>query len=255
MAWPIAEVARMSGVTARTLRHYGEIGLLRPAWIGVNGHRHYGESELLRLQQILVLRELGLGLSEISEILSEQVDQLESLRAHHQRLVEERKRLDILTRTVARTIAELQNAKEDNTMPNINRPENLFEGFSPSEDHFGDDVRENWPELTEASQRRAAAMTPEEVEQGQRERTAQMIRMAELMVAGTPADDPAVLAEVDAQYQAMAQVHVMGAEEFTAIGEACVANEQWRAAYEQIAAGLAEYQRDAIVAYADTRLA
>ncbi|MFD0277441.1 MerR family transcriptional regulator [Kitasatospora sp. NPDC127111] len=255
MAWRIAEVARMSGVTARTLRHYSEIGLLRPAWIGLNGHRYYEEGELLRLQQILVLRELGLGLREIGGILSKQADQLESLRAHHQRLVEERKRLDILTRTVARTIAELQRAKEDNTMPNINRPENLFEGFNPSEDSFGDEVRETWPELTEASQRLAASMTPEEIEQGQRERTAQMIRLAELMVAGTPADDPAVLVEVAAQYRAMAQVHVMGAEEFAAIGEACVADERWRAAYEQIAAGLAEYQRDAIVAYADTRLA
>lgn len=65
MAWPIAEVARMSGVTARTLRHYDEIGLLPPARIGTNGHRYYEERQLLRLQQILVLRTLGLGLPEI----------------------------------------------------------------------------------------------------------------------------------------------------------------------------------------------
>ncbi|WP_197085386.1 TipAS antibiotic-recognition domain-containing protein, partial [Saccharothrix sp. ST-888] len=38
-------------------------------------------------------------------------------------------------------------------------------------------------------------------------------------------------------------------------GQACVDNEQWRAAYEAIAAGLAEYQRDAIQAYADANLA
>lgn len=70
MAWPIAEVARMSGVTARTLRHYDEVGLLPPAWIGTNGHRYYEESRLLRLQQILVLRALGLGLPEIGRVLA-----------------------------------------------------------------------------------------------------------------------------------------------------------------------------------------
>lgn len=53
MAWPIAEVARMSGVTARTLRHYDEIGLLSPARIGTNGHRYYEERQLLQRQQIL----------------------------------------------------------------------------------------------------------------------------------------------------------------------------------------------------------
>ncbi|MFI1257366.1 MerR family transcriptional regulator, partial [Streptomyces netropsis] len=65
MAWSIADVARMSGVTSRTLRHYDEIGLLPPAWIGSNGHRYYEEADLLRLQQILLMRELDLGLREI----------------------------------------------------------------------------------------------------------------------------------------------------------------------------------------------
>lgn len=252
MAWSTAEVARASGVTARTLRYYGEIKLLSPAWIGPGGQRYYEESQLLRLQQILLLRELGLALDEIGKILDSQMDELEALRAHHQRLVEERKRLDMLTRTVARTIAELQQAREENTMPKINRPENLFAGFSPSQ--YETDLREGWPELARRSEQVAASMTPDEIEQGQRERTAQMIRMAELMAAGTPVDAAAVQAEVDSQYQAMAQVQAMDAAQFRAIGQACVDNAQWRAAYEAVAVGLAEYQRDAIRAYADARL-
>lgn len=43
----------MWGVTARTLWHYDEVGLLPPARIGANGHRYYEEHQLLRLQQIL----------------------------------------------------------------------------------------------------------------------------------------------------------------------------------------------------------
>ncbi|MEV7380628.1 MerR family transcriptional regulator [Streptomyces lydicus] len=72
MGWSIAEVARMSGVTSRTLRHYDEIGLLVPAYIGSSGHRHYEEAELLRLQQVLLMRELGLGLREIAAVLASQ---------------------------------------------------------------------------------------------------------------------------------------------------------------------------------------
>ncbi len=88
MAWPIAEVARMSGVTARTLRHYDEIDLLSPAWTGANGHRYYEERQLLQLQQVLVLRALGLGLPEIGRVLAAQVDELEALGGHYRRLLE-----------------------------------------------------------------------------------------------------------------------------------------------------------------------
>jgi DNA-binding transcriptional MerR regulator len=132
MSWSIADVARMSGVTSRTLRHYDEIGLLPPAWTGAGGYRYYEEDDLLRLQQILVLRELGLGLSEIAAILDQQADEVEALRAYHQRLLAERDRLDVLASTVARTIAELQDRKGHEGMSKINRPENLFAGFDAS---------------------------------------------------------------------------------------------------------------------------
>jgi DNA-binding transcriptional MerR regulator len=94
IAWSIADVARMSGVTSRTLRHYDQIGLLVPAYIGSDGR--YEEAELLRLQQILLMRELGLGLREIAAVLERQVDQVAALREHHRRLLAQRGRLDVL---------------------------------------------------------------------------------------------------------------------------------------------------------------
>ncbi|WP_052868739.1 MerR family transcriptional regulator [Streptomyces niger] len=252
MDWPIAEVARMSGVTARPLRHYDEIGLLPPARIGANGHRYYGERQLLRLQQILVLRALGVGLPEIGRILAEQVDEVQALRGHYRRLLAERDRLDALAATVSRTIAELEQSRKDGTtMTAINRPENLFEGVQPSQ--YEETLRD-FPEHAEAIARRVAAMTPQDVEAGQRERTAQMIRLAELMAAGHPADAEPVQAETDAQYRALTQLRTVSAEEYRALGRACVDNEAWRAAYETIAPGLAAYQRDAIEAYAAARL-
>ncbi|MFJ8871681.1 MerR family transcriptional regulator [Streptomyces sp. NPDC102473] len=155
MDWPIAEVARMSGVTARTLRHYDEIGLLPPARIGANGHRYYEEHQLLRLQQILVLRALGVGLVEVGRILAEQVDEVDALRGHHQRLIAERDRLDALAGTVSRTIAELEQSRKDGNPTTINRPENLFEGIQPSQ--YQESLRD-YPEHAERVSRHASGV-------------------------------------------------------------------------------------------------
>ncbi|THA78547.1 MerR family transcriptional regulator [Streptomyces sp. A0642] len=247
MEWPISEVARMSGVTARTLRHYDEIGVLSPVRIGAGGYRYYGEPELLRLQQILVLRALGLGLPEIGLILTAQVDEVEALRGHHRRLLAERDRLDALAGTVSRTIAELEQSRKDGRPMTINRPENLFEGVEPSQ--YEANMRD-FPELAEEVGRRAATMTQGDADTGHRERTAQMIRLAELMAEGHRADAEPVQAEIDAQYAALTELRTVSAEEYRAIGRSCVDNEAWRAAYEAIAPGLAAFQRDAIEAYA-----
>lgn len=252
MAWSIAEVARMSGVTSRTLRHYDEVGLLPPAWIGSNGHRYYEEADLLRLQQILLMRELDLGLREIQAVLDSQVDQVAVLREHHRRLLMERDRLETLAHTVGRTIAELEEEKDMDGTTKINRPENLFAGFEPSPADA--EVRERWPQAWEQSRQAMETMTAEDMEQWQREATAQMIRMAEFMVAKTPAADPAVQAELDSHYQGICRFWTPNSAAYKGLGQTYVDDPQIRANYDKIADGLAVYQRDAMVVYADARL-
>ncbi|ARZ68603.1 MerR family transcriptional regulator [Streptomyces sp. HU2014] len=253
MAWSIADVARMSGVTSRTLRHYDEIGLLPPAWIGSNGHRYYEEADLLRLQQILLMRELDLGLREIQAVLDSQVDRVAVLREHHRRLLTERDRLETLARTVGRTIAELEEGEDDDAMTKINRPENLFEGFESAATDDAE-VRERWPEAWEESRRAVDAMTAEDMERWQREVTAQMIRFAEYMAAGTPVTDPEVQAEVDVHYQGVCRFWTPNAVAYKGLGQTYVDDPRMRANYDKIAEGLAGYLRDAMVVYAEGRL-
>ncbi len=252
MAWSIADVARMSGVTSRTLRHYDEMGLLPPAWIGSNGHRYYEEAGLLRLQQILLMRELDLGLREIQAVLDSQADQVAVLREHHQRLLLERDRLETLARTVGRTIAELEEAEDKDDMTKINRPENLFEGFDAT--RSSEEARERWPQQWEQSRQVIETLSTEDVDQWQREATAQMIRMAEFMAAGTPVADPAVQAEVDAHYQGVCRFWTPNAPAYRGLGQTYVDDPQFRSNYDKIADGLAVYQRDAMAVYADARL-
>lgn len=65
----VREVARLTGITARTLHYYDEIGLLRPARVTEAGYRMYDDAALSRLQNILLFRELEFPLKEIKAIL------------------------------------------------------------------------------------------------------------------------------------------------------------------------------------------
>ncbi len=107
--YTVSEVAAMARVSVRTLHHYHEIGLLRPAHVGDNGYRYYGRAELLRLQQILIHRELGIPLAEIGALLDAPgFDRLATLRQQRGRLAEEAARFAEMLRTIDRTIADLE---------------------------------------------------------------------------------------------------------------------------------------------------
>ncbi|MBC8530474.1 MerR family transcriptional regulator [Gehongia tenuis] len=101
----VKEAARLSGVSVRTLRHYDEIGLLRPAARSEAGYRLYGEEELRRLQQILFFRELGFSLAGIRAILDDPAfDEKEALLRQRQLLRLEKKRLEGLIRLTERAL-------------------------------------------------------------------------------------------------------------------------------------------------------
>ncbi len=63
------ELAKLMGITKETLFHYDEIGLFRPAAVRQNGYRYYEVSQMELLDAILLLKELGMPLKEIRELL------------------------------------------------------------------------------------------------------------------------------------------------------------------------------------------
>ena len=67
----IGEFARLGTVSVRTLRHYDEIGLLRPATVDpVTGYRSYSAQQLGQLNRIMALKELGLSLTQARRLLA-----------------------------------------------------------------------------------------------------------------------------------------------------------------------------------------
>lgn len=121
----MSEVAKLSGVSVRTLHHYDDIGLLRPADVGANGYRYYGKDELLRLQQILFHRELGFPLDEIGKVLdAPDFDRVAALKAQRALLQAQARRTRRLVRTIDDTLAALQGAT---TMDD----KAMYRGFDP----------------------------------------------------------------------------------------------------------------------------
>ena len=93
----VKEVAKITGVSVRTLHHYDAIGLLKPTQVTEVGYRLYADTELARLHTILLLRQLQFSLKEIKEILdSPAFDPMDALQQQIQLLEMQRQHLDEL---------------------------------------------------------------------------------------------------------------------------------------------------------------
>ncbi len=113
MAYAVKELAKLSGVTVRTLHFYDEVGLLKPAYYGGNGYRFYEEKQLLALQQILFFRELGFELKHIQRLLGRSdFDQAAALKSHRKVLQKSLERTEELIRTIDKTLAHMKGKKK-----------------------------------------------------------------------------------------------------------------------------------------------
>lgn len=251
-SWSTAQVARMSRVTSRTLRHYDRIGLLPPARLGSNGIRYYHRAELLRLQQIMVLRELGLGLDAINRIVNEDADPVEQLRRHQRWLTEERDRFDRLARTVAGTIEQWEGGADMNM-------EKLFEGFDAERqaryeaelvDRYGDEAAGHIAD----SKQRMAGMTGADGQRLTQDWTSFGTRLVELIEAGAAVDDPRVQAVVADHHRWLTNFWTPNRESYTGLGEMYADNPGFSDPLNARHPRLAGFLRAAMAAYARANL-
>lgn len=134
--YSITQVSLAAGITSRTLRHYDQIGLLRPSWTAPNGYRHYSQSQLIRLQRILLLRQFGMKLETIREVLDQQQDEAQALRSHVQELEHQRTTIDQQISSLKRSLKTLEHGRSMNI-------DSAFEGFN---DQHKDEVISRWGE-------------------------------------------------------------------------------------------------------------
>jgi len=248
MSWTVGELARLAGITVRTLHHYDRIGLVRPSERTSAGYRSYDVGDLDRLQQVLLYRELGFPLEEVATLLDTPgADPAEHLRRQH-RLLRER-----LERTQA-MVAAVEKEMEARAMGISLTPEERFEVFGDQDPaQYGEEVEARWgdSELLAESRRRTAGYGKQDwlrinAEAGDVEQ-----RLAQALREGVPADSAEAtdLAEEHRQhisrwfYDCSPEVHV-------ALAQMYVEDARFTAHYDDIAPGLAQYVSTAVQANA-----
>ena len=113
MSYTVKQLAKLSGVSARTLHWYDKIDLLKPAYVKSNGYRYYEKNELLILQQILFFKELDFSLNDIAKLLKQtNFNKLCALKVHKSALQSKVDRLHKLMQTVDNTILHIRGKKD-----------------------------------------------------------------------------------------------------------------------------------------------
>lgn len=162
MEYGIRDLAKLAGVSARTLRYYEEIGLLKPLYTSQAGYRFYGEDEVALLQQILFYRERGFDLKSIGQILYERdFDLMEALKEHLRVLEAQRIHVDALIRTVKQTILSMKGEYEMEDQEKFRVF--LEQQIKENETKYGAEIREKYGDAqVDASNRRMLKMSQEE---------------------------------------------------------------------------------------------
>lgn len=102
----VGRVARLTGVSVRTLHHYDEVGLLVPSARTTSGHRAYSAEDVERLREVLAYRRLGFGLREIADLVGDPAtDAVAHLRRLRGLLVDRQDRAAAMVAAIDRELA------------------------------------------------------------------------------------------------------------------------------------------------------
>lgn len=249
MEWSIHEVIEATGITSRTLRYYDQIGLLTPSRTGAGGLRYYDQARLIRLQRVLLLREFGMPLAEIGEVLAGEASDIAALRDHRERLLVEKHRIATQLRSVDATIAALE--KGESIMP-----QHMFDGFDHTQ--YDAEVRERWGDQ---AAERSSTWWQELGEDGQQ---AFQQRVQDLNDAWDRVIAAGVAPE-SAQAQQVAEEHVnwlgaaVGPQQLSkstvqGIVQMYVDDERFGANYKRVSPAGPQFVRDAVYHWAEQHL-
>jgi DNA-binding transcriptional MerR regulator len=244
----INQLARLAGITRRTLHHYDQIGLLHPAEIGENGYRYYGDDALLRLQQILLYRQMGMGLEQIKNVLDAPgFDRVAALEGHRQGLLARAEQLMRLVDTVEKTILHLRGELEMSD-------QDLYAGFDEEKQKaYEQEARQRWGDAqVEQSSKRWNSYSRTEKNALMAENQAVTLGIADNMEKGY--DSPEVQQWIDRWFKLINErFYTCSLEVFEALGHGYVEDPRFTETYEKIKPGMAAFMEKAMVFYCKVR--
>ncbi|MGJ9414093.1 MerR family transcriptional regulator [Aeromicrobium sp. CF4.19] len=243
----VGALARLAGVTVRTLHHYGDVGLLSPSGRSDAGYRLYGPDDVQRLTRILYYRDLGFGLDEIAVLLDGDTDTAAHLRTQHELLTERLHRVQSMVAAVER---EMEAHMSGVRLTAQEQLEVFGEAWDPS---YQDEAEQRWGD-TEAwaqSQERTARYTKQDWIEVKAETDAVNARFVEAFDQGVEPGSARAdgLAEehratLNRFYDANHELHRQVASLYTD-------DERFAATYEALAPGLAAWVRAVVEANAN----
>ena len=250
MEYTVQKLGKLAGISARTLRYYDEIGLLKPARVNSSGYRIYGKQEVSRLQQILFYRELGVPLEAVRDILaSPSFDGAVALREHRAQLLSKREQLDTLIANVEKTIAETEGRI-------LMTDQEKFEGFKQrlideNEAKYGEEIREKYgTEQVERSNNAFKSMTKVQYDAFEALGSELMQKLKAAFATGDAGGTLAQeAADLHRQWLTTAWGGGYSKEAHAGIVRMYVEDERFTAYYDQEQPGLAKFLRDAVLLY------
>ncbi|MEU2155327.1 MerR family transcriptional regulator [Streptomyces sp. NPDC019396] len=246
MEWSIQDIAKKAGTTSRTLRHYGELGLLVPSRIGSNGYRYYDQDALVVLQRILLLRELGLGLPAIADVLAGQRDTAAALRTHLRLLEQEQER-------IVRQIASVRTTLDRTEKGEALMAEEVFDGFDHT--RYEQEVTERWGrDAYEKGDGWWRSLSHEEKKDFQDRQVAIARDFARARERGLAVDGEEAQAIAGRHVEWLAVTVTPTKSYVIGLGEMYVADPRFAKNYDRYAEGTAEFVRDAMKVYAERHL-
>lgn len=245
----VGEVARLSGVSVRTLHHYDAIGLLVPGERSPAGYRLYAEADLARLRQILFYRELDFGLDEIAEILADPDGRSDDhLRRQHRLLRHRQTRTSVL-------LDAIEYEMEARRMGISLTPEEQFEIFGTTKlDEHTAEAQARWGDTDawKQSQRRTAAYTKEDWLAIKAEADANIAGFAAAIQADEPADGTVAMDLAEAHREHLVRwFYPCDHEWHRNLAALYVSDPRYAATWDEVAPGFSRYVHDAFLANAD----
>jgi DNA-binding transcriptional MerR regulator len=248
MSYSVGELARMAGVTIRTLHHYDRIGLLNPSERSRSGYRRYTTADAERLHRILVYRELGFELSRIAGILGTNgEDAVEHLRRQHELLRREVRRLNGMIRSVE----AMMNAKRLGINLTPDEMKEVFGGFDPAQ--HAEEAERRWgnSDAYRESARRSAGYDKAKWQEIRKEADEISLALAQAMAAGQPATGTVAMDLAERHRQHITRwFYDCGYDVHRGLAEMYVADPRFAQAYDKVKPGLSAYVREAILANA-----
>ena len=238
MRLQIGEMAKLCGVSVRTLHYYDQIGLLRPETTADSGYRWYGAAEVAKMQQILFFRELDFSLKEIAALLCDpHYDRQEALRQHRTLLSMKRDRLNGLLDLLDREL------KGEHTMS--------FQEFDKDHiDRYAAEVKARWGGTAAYRESKERGYTAQDFAAQGREMEAMFARFAELRHGEPSAPEAQALVE---EWRQFITDHYYNCtkEILAGLGQMYTADERFRENLDRSGEGTAAFMARAIAIYCE----